>query len=166
MKRAVWFLLAMGLAQAEPPVNSYTYYNYNKKPRPARNATPASKTPSYSEVTVTAPRLEPVAPLPEMPMAPPIMPPPTPQIYTQVYQPGPAPIYDPYAYSNPYGPTYVGPYYPGYAYPGYVPYPGYSYPGARCPAPCPRTNSYNLVPQRFDPLPGEHPLSIQAPRPR
>lgn len=125
---------------------------------------------------------------------PPPLTPPSPQVvqdpaYTQTYNPGPSlpanqvgsfqssiyslgPNYYPYAYPYPYNtgfyPGYNG-LYNGISVTGYynnrngltvrAGFPGYYNQGFYGP-------NYNLTPQRFDPQPGEHPYSIQQPRPR
>ena len=63
-------------------------------------------------------------------------------------------------YSNRNGLTVTA----GFPAGGYYPGGGYNSGGYRRPAQC--GPGFNLTPQRFDPGPGEHPYSIQMPRPR
>ena len=166
LRYAALVALTCGCAWAQPGFtstqvnenqNSYTYYNYKPVKKKVR---PSSVTPS-APVLVEVPAARqgphvidsyPARPSPQeiqMGQALPPHPPGMPQ-YPMTYQVQQPYYFGPQPYFN--QPVYSPGFFPGYR-------PGY------CPAPGPRFSN-NLTPQRFDPQPGEHPLSIQPMRPR
>ena len=189
MKRQAWMavilLSSMGLASAESyPVykkvkkidkNHTSYTVIDKRPKKKKKAEAA---PSYAEVQVAPPALEAAAPpaLPA-PAEPVVAEEPGGETYSQSHNPGPAqmasnrsasfsssiytpgPIWSPYfngGFNGGWNGGWNGAYYNN----GYSNWNG-GFNNGYC-APGMRTN---LTPQRFDPLPGQHPYSIQQPRP-
>lgn len=164
-----------------PNQNSYTLHDWNARASTRARTSTSNRERNYAEVDVTpAPALQaaPVAPQTALPAPSPVQM----ETYSQTHNPGPSQMaanrsgtasQSIYSLGPNWGPYWNGGFYNGgfydagfynggffngagfYNRPGFCPNPGFNYgPGFQS----------NLPQQRFDPLPGQHPFSIQRPQ--
>ena len=168
--------------------NSYTYHDNRQRSRAPRATSRAAST-EYAEINVQAPSLQAVPAAAPPPAAMPAPQPVAVQSYSQQHNPGPSqlPANRSASFSSSiyntgpiWGPWGNG-FYNGYNYgPGFYNNGFYNngfntgFPGGGFYNQCNSGQgvffssgfNVNLTPQRFNPGPGEHPNSIQMPRPR